>query len=83
MPLRGCVGENPKTERDLVSFLSVSTILDQFTLEDRMPQGYKPGEIVPKSGISIIRHDPLHADMPHEVTVIRAGGFRPARIARA
>jgi hypothetical protein len=33
-----------------------------------MAQEYKPGEIVPQSGIYTITHDPAHADMPHEVT---------------
>jgi hypothetical protein len=31
-------------------------------------QEYKPGEIVPQSGV-IRSHDPVHSDMPHEVTV--------------
>ena len=34
-------------------------------------QEFKPGEIVPQSGIYSITHDPAHADMPHEVTVIK------------
>jgi hypothetical protein len=45
-----------------------------------MAQEYRPGEIVPQSGIYTITHDAAHADMPHEVTVI--GGFRPADIAK-
>jgi hypothetical protein len=28
------------------------------------------GERLPQSGIYTITHDPAHADMPHEVTVI-------------
>jgi hypothetical protein len=40
-----------------------------------MAQGYKPGEIVPKSGIYTITRDPAHADMPHEVTVIKGRRF--------
>ena len=32
-----------------------------------MAQEYKPGQIVPQSGIYTITHDPAHADMPHEV----------------
>jgi len=47
-----------------------------------MAQEYKLGEIVPQSGIYTITHDFAHADMPHEVTVIRAGVFRPAGISR-
>jgi hypothetical protein len=39
-----------------------------------MAQEYRPGEIVPQSDIYTITHDPVHADMPHEVTVIK----RPA-----
>ena len=48
-----------------------------------MAQEYKPGEIVPESGIYTITHDPVHSDMPHEVTVIKGRRFRPAGIARA
>jgi hypothetical protein len=48
-----------------------------------MAQEFRPGEIVPQSGIYTITHDPAHADMPHEVTVIKAGASRPAGIARA
>jgi hypothetical protein len=28
-----------------------------------MAQEYKPGEIVPQSGVYTITHDPVHADM--------------------
>ncbi len=48
-----------------------------------MAQEYKPGEIVPQSGIYTITHDPVHADMPHEVTVTKAAVSRPAGTARA
>jgi len=41
--------------------------------------GYKPGEIVPQSGVYTIRHDPVHADMPHEVTVIKGRRFPTCR----
>jgi hypothetical protein len=68
-----CAGESPQTERGLVS--SVSRIVDKFALEDSMAREYKPGEIVPQSGIYIIKHDPVHADMPHEVTVIKGSRF--------
>jgi hypothetical protein len=44
-----------------------------------MPQEYKPGEIVPQSGIYRITHDPQHADMPHEVTVIKGRRFPTCR----
>jgi len=40
-----------------------------------MAQEYKPGEIVPQSGVYTITHDPIHADMPHEVTVIKGRRF--------
>ena len=40
---------------------------------------YKPGEIVPESGIYTITHDPVHADMPHEVTVIKGRRFPTCR----
>ena len=36
---------------------------------------YRPCEIVPQSGIDMITHDPAHADMPHEVTVIKGRRF--------
>src|SRR5215472_8116444 len=36
-----------------------------------MTQEYKPGEIVPQSGIYTITHDPMLAGTPHEVTVIK------------
>jgi hypothetical protein len=36
-----------------------------------MAQEFKPGQIVPQSGVYKITHDPLHADMLHEVTVIK------------
>jgi hypothetical protein len=41
--------------------------------------GYKPDEIVPESGIYTIRHDPAHADMPHEVTAIKGRRFPTCR----
>ena len=44
-----------------------------------MGQEYKPGEIVPQSGIYTITHDPAHADMPHEVTVIKGRRFPTCR----
>jgi len=44
-----------------------------------MAQEYKPGEIVPQSGIYTITHDPAHADMPHQVTVIKGRRFPTCR----
>ena len=44
-----------------------------------MAQEYKPGEIVPQSGIYTITHDQAHADMPHEVTVIKGRRFPTCR----
>ena len=44
-----------------------------------MAQDYKPGEIVPQSGVYTITHDPVHADMPHEVTVIKGRRFPTCR----
>jgi hypothetical protein len=44
-----------------------------------MAQEYKPGEIVPQSGIYTITHDPVHADMPHEATVIKGRRFPTCR----
>src|SRR5689334_16961428 len=51
----------------------------QVCWEDRMAQDYKPGEIVPQSGVYRITHDPAHADMPHEVTVIKGRRFPTCR----
>ena len=36
-----------------------------------MTQEYRPGEIVTLSGVYRITHDPVYADMPHEVTVFK------------
>ena len=44
-----------------------------------MAQEYKPGEIVPQSGIYTITHDPAHVDMPHDVTVIKGRRFPTCR----
>ena len=44
-----------------------------------MAQDYRPGEIVPQSGVYTITHDPVHADMPHEVTVIKGRRFPTCR----
>ena len=44
-----------------------------------MAQEFKPGEIVPQSGIYTITHDPAHAGMPHEVTVIKGRRFPTCR----
>jgi hypothetical protein len=40
-----------------------------------MAQEYRPGEIVPQSGVYTI----THADMPHEVTVIKGRRFPTCR----
>src|ERR1044071_7979337 len=47
--------------------------------ERAMAQEFKPGQIVPESGIYRITHDPQHADMPHEVTVIKGRRFPTCR----
>jgi hypothetical protein len=47
--------------------------------EQTMAQEYKPGQIVPQSGVYRITHDPQHADMPHEVTVIKGRRFPTCR----
>jgi hypothetical protein len=44
-----------------------------------MAQEFRPGQIVPQSGVYKITHDPLHADMPHEVTVIKGRRFPTCR----
>jgi hypothetical protein len=46
------------------------------SLQERsMAREYKPGDIVPQSGIYTITHDRVHADMPHEVTIIKRRRF--------
>jgi hypothetical protein len=50
--------------------------------EGRCAQEFKPGEIVPQSGVYRIIHDPVHADMPHEVTVIKGRRFTTCRVVR-
>ncbi len=44
-----------------------------------MAQEFKPGQIVPESGIYRISHHPEHADMPGEVTAIRGRRFPTCR----
>jgi len=44
-----------------------------------MAQGFRPGQIVPESGVYRITHDPQHADTPHEVTVIKGRRFPTCR----
>jgi hypothetical protein len=44
-----------------------------------MAQEYRPSDIVPQSDIYTITHDPAHADMPHEVTVIKGRRFPTCR----
>jgi hypothetical protein len=44
-----------------------------------MAQQHRPGEIVPQSGIYTITHDPAHAAIPHEVTVIKGRRFPTCR----
>jgi len=40
-----------------------------------MAKEFRPGEIVPHSGIYRIDHDPTHPLMPREVTVIKGRRF--------
>ena len=47
--------------------------------EGRCAQEFKPGEIVPQSGIYTITQDAARADMPHEVTVIERRRFPTCR----
>src|SRR5246127_1570285 len=44
-----------------------------------MAEEFKPGQIVPESGVYRITHDPVHADVPHEVTVIKGRRFPTCR----
>ena len=41
-----------------------------------MPDVYKPGDIVPSSGIYRVVHDPNHA-AEHEVTAVKGERFPP------
>ena len=47
-----------------------------------MAQEFRPGQIVPQSGVYRITHDSEHADMPHEVTVIKGRRFPTCRHCR-
>jgi hypothetical protein len=58
---------------------SVSQIVDKFATEGSHGAGIQPRRIVPQSGIYTITHDPAHADMPHEVTVIKGRRFPTCR----
>jgi hypothetical protein len=58
---------------------SVWQLVDSLYRRTAMAQEYRPGEIVPQSGIYTITHDPAHADMPHEVTVIKGRRFPTCR----
>jgi hypothetical protein len=71
--------DRPHGSWNAARLYSVSGIVDKVALEDSMAQEYKPGEIVPQSGIYTISHDPAHADMPHEVTVIKGRRFPTCR----
>ena len=42
-----------------------------------MATEYKPGDVVPTSGIYRVTHDPRHTNTPHEVTAIRGEHFPP------
>jgi hypothetical protein len=44
-----------------------------------MANEYKPGEIVPQSGIYQIIHERDHPEMPHEVTAVRGRRFPTCR----
>jgi hypothetical protein len=65
--------------RNAARLHAVSGIVDKFDRRTPVAQEYKPGEIVPQSGIYTITHDPAHADMPHEVTVIKGRRFPTCR----
>jgi hypothetical protein len=47
--------------------------------EHLMAEEFKPGQIVPESGIYRMMHDQQHADMPHELTVIKGRRFPTCR----
>lgn len=40
-----------------------------------MPQAFKPGQIVPESGVYSISHEPPHEAMPREITAIKGRRF--------
>src|SRR5262245_35975004 len=41
-----------------------------------MVQAYKPGQLVPESGIYSISHEPQHTDMSREIIVLSTDAFR-------
>lgn len=44
-----------------------------------MAEEFKPGQIVPESGVYRITHDPVHTDALREVTVIKGRRFLTCR----
>jgi hypothetical protein len=40
---------------------------------------FKPGQIVPQSGIYAVTHDPVHPNAPQEVTLIKGRRFPTCR----
>jgi hypothetical protein len=57
---------------------SVPKIIDSL-LPRTHGAGIQAGANVPQSGVYTITHDPVHADMPHEVTVIKGRRFPTCR----
>jgi hypothetical protein len=58
---------------------SVSKIVGNFATEDSHGAGVQAGRNRPQSGIYTITHDPVHAEMPHEVAVIKGRRFPTCR----
>jgi hypothetical protein len=65
--------------RNATRLYPVSENVHKFDRRATVAQEYRPGEIVPQSGIYTITHDPAHTDMPHEVTVIKGRRFPTCR----
>jgi hypothetical protein len=59
----------------------VSTIVEKFDARRTVAHGYRPGEIVPRSGTYTITRDPQDAGMPHEVAGVKGRAFRLAGLA--
>jgi len=50
--------------RNITAFSPVPRKKKSLQVERVMDQEFKPGQIVPESGVYRITHDPQHADMP-------------------
>ena len=79
--LAGCdaISHNETAVEFLRSAETLNNAVHRVLGRRAMAQEFKPGELVPQSGIYTITHDPAHADMPHQVTVIKGRRFPTCR----